>query len=182
MTDPVPSPHAAGELLTLAEAGRILGVTAMTVHRLAVDGLIKRADRTPLKNRQIIRSSVEDVATEWERRISTGAAAAMLGIGHDKLRQLVRDGVLARRRYGPHPIAIDDVQRLIETNALVDPVHRGRISTREAAQQLGLVPATVSHRARTGRIPATRDQHGQWWFKPEHIAMQTRVSAVTRQR
>jgi hypothetical protein len=176
------SPAPASGLLTLTEAGRILGVTAMTVHRMAVDGLLERADRTPLKNRQVTPASVDRVATDWSRRISTSAAAAMLDVGQDKVRELIRTGLLTRHRYSPHPIAIDEVQRLIDTSLLTDPVHRGRISTREAARQLGLTPSTVSRRARTGRISATQDQHGRWWFKPQHVEMQARAEAAARRR
>jgi hypothetical protein len=181
MTGSGPSP-AQANLLTLAEAGRILGATAMTVHRMAAEGLLERADERPLKNRQITRASVDQVATEWSRRISTGAAATMLGVGQDKFRELVRTGLLTRHRYSPHPIAIDQVQLLINAGALIDPAHRGRIPAREAAQQLGLSPSTIARRARTGRLPAMRDQHGQWWVKPEHIEIQARSAAAVLQR
>jgi hypothetical protein len=171
----------ADDLVTLREAARILGTTAMTVHRMAAKGLLE-VDERPLKNRQITRDSVDQVATEWSRRISTGAAAAMLGVGPDKFRELVRTGVLTRHRYSPHPISIDQVQLLINAGALTDPAHRGRIPAREAAQQLGLSPSTIARRARTGRLPAVRDQHGQWWVKPEHIEIQLRAAAAVRQR
>jgi hypothetical protein len=123
----------------------------------------------PLKNRQITRESVERVAQQWTRRVSTGAAAAMLGVGQDKLRELLRAGLLTRHRYSPNPIAIDEVQHLIDTCALIDPTHRGRISARQAADQLGLDRSTACQRARTGRIPAARDQLGRWWFEPKHV-------------
>ncbi len=179
MTESGPFPRA-DDRLSLREAGRILGVTAMTVHRMSAEGLLERGYELPPRNRKITRASVDQVATEWSRRISTGAAAAMLGVGQDKFRELVRTGVLTRHRYGPHPIAIDEVQRLINAGALTDPAHRGRISTREAAQRLGLAPSTIARRARTGRLPAVRDQRGQWWVKPEHVEIQARVAAAVR--
>ncbi|WP_143465343.1 hypothetical protein [Kribbella sp. ALI-6-A] len=151
------------ELLSLAEVGRILGATRMTVHRMAVAGQFEGAYQgPPRKNWQIPRTSAERVAVEWSRRISTGAAAAMLGVGTDKFRELLRTGLLTRHRYSPDPISIDEVQHLIDTDALTDPVHRGRIPTRQAAQALGLNPNTLSHLAGADRIPATRDRHGRW--------------------
>jgi hypothetical protein len=161
------------ELLSLTEVGRILGTTRMmTVHRMAVAGVLEGAYQgPPRKNWRIPRASAERVAAEWSRRISTGAAAAMLGVGTDKFRELLRTGALTRHRYSPEPISIDEVQHLINTDALADPVHRGRIPTRQAAQQLGLNPNTLAHLATADRIPATRDRRGRWWFRPEHIEL-----------
>jgi excisionase family DNA binding protein len=155
------------ELLTMDEAGARLGVTKMTVHRLVVDGILTRADDTRWKNRQVLRSSVERVALEWSRRLTIAAAAAMLGVGVDKVRELVRAGVLPRHRYGPGPIAIDDVQRLIDTDALTDPVHRGRVPLAVAAEKLG--DDRARRLVRSGRIPAVKDARGHWWLRPEHI-------------
>jgi hypothetical protein len=171
----------ADELLSLAETGRILGTTRMTVHRMAVAGVLEGAYQVPpRKNWQIPRVSAERVAVEWSRPISTGAAAAMLGVGTDKFRELLRTGVLTRHRYSPEPISIDEVQHLINTDALAGPVHRGRIPTRQAAQQLGLNPNTLSHLATADRIPATRDRRGRWWFRPEHVELYRRTRTAGR--
>lgn len=41
------------------------------------------------------------------------------------------------------------------------------MATEDAARILGLHPRTVRRRAADGRIPATRDGLGSWWFDPE---------------
>jgi hypothetical protein len=176
------SPEAIEELLTLGEAGQILGVSAMTIHRMAAEGLIDRADPQPVKNRQITRSSVDRVAIEWGRRLSQAAAAAMLGCGIDKVAELLRTGVLTRHRYGPAPISIDEVQELISTGALSDPIHRGRVPTREAATKLGLSNHALTRRAKAGQIAAAKDRRGTWWFRSEHVEAyrRSRVAQQTK--
>jgi hypothetical protein len=45
------------------------------------------------------------------------AAAGWPGVGTDKVDELPRVGTMPRHRFGPGPIAIDDVQHLIDIAA-----------------------------------------------------------------
>jgi hypothetical protein len=51
----------------------------------------------------------------------------------------------------------------------------GYINTRASAKRLDLSPSQPRQLAADGRLPATRDGQGRWWFNPDHIDMVRRA-------
>jgi hypothetical protein len=127
---------------------------------LLSDGLRVRAKGEPIKLAQ---------AAQWLRRPT------------DAVRQLIAEGKLPLVPGSERLVYPSDVRALPAAppapprNPPPATGPGGYINTRAAAKRLDLSPSQTRQLAADGRLPATRDDQGRWWFNPDHIDMVRRA-------
>jgi hypothetical protein len=162
--------------ISTAQAATILGKTVEHVYRLMALGRLPTHGQ-PNTFWQLRLSDVERLRDRGEP-IPLKEAARLLGCATDDVRKLIADGKLTAVAGSRRPVYLLEVQALAAAMDLPSrPAHpqplppKGHVSTREAAKILGRRISRTRQLAAEGRIPAQRDENGNYWYRPEQLEM-----------
>jgi hypothetical protein len=169
--------------ISAAQAATILGKTVEHVHRLMALGRLPKHG-PPNTFWQLRLSGVERLRDRGEP-ISLKEAARLLRCATDGIRKLIADGKLTAVPGSRRPVYVLEVQALA---AALDLPPRSRFSSasvargprqhREAARMLGRSISRFRLLAAECRIPAQRDENGNYWYKPDQLEMMRRTGLV----
>jgi hypothetical protein len=166
--------------ISAAHAAAILGKTVEHVHRLMALGRLPRHG-APNTFWQLRLSDVEHLRDRGEP-IPLKEAARLMRCTTDDVRKLIADGKLTAVPGSRRPVYLLKVQALAAALDMpTRPRHpqplppEGRVNTREAARTLGRSISRIRQLAAEGRIPAQRDENGNYWYKPDQLEMVRRA-------
>jgi hypothetical protein len=164
--------------ISAAQAATVLGKTVEHVHRLMALGRLPRHG-PPSTFWQLRLSDVERLRDRGEP-IPLKEAARLLRCATDDVRTLIADGKLTAVPGSRRPVYLLEVQALAAALDLPPRPHRplppeDHVNTREAARMLGRSISRIRQLAAEGRIPAQRDENGNYWYKPDHLEMVRRA-------
>jgi hypothetical protein len=126
---------------------------------------------------QLRLSDVERLRDRGEP-IPVKEAARLLRCTTDDVRTLIADGKLTAVPGSRRPVYLLEVQALAADTDV--PPHQplppeGCVNTREAARTLGPSISRTRQLAAEGRIPAQRDENGNYWYKRDQLEMVRRL-------
>lgn len=170
--------------ISAAQAATILGKTVEHVHRLMALGRLPRHGR-PNTFWQLRLSNVERLRDRGEP-VPLKEAARLLRCTTDDVRKLIADGKLTAVPRSRRPVYPLEVQALA-ADMDVPPRQphpqplppEGCVDTREAARMLGRSISRTRQLAAEGRIPAQRDENGNYWYKRDQLEMVRRAWSIT---
>lgn len=172
------------ERISAAIAAEILGTDRNKVYRLMRKGRLKTHGELHSYNR-LRRGDVEEYRARGEP-ISIRQAARILQRPTDDVRELIAASALISTTNSSHPLFQHDVERYAEQHppppappAPHPPGREGEIRTPAAARVLGMSNSNTRRLAAAGFIPADRDEHGTYWYRPELLEMMIRARAKT---
>jgi excisionase family DNA binding protein len=169
--------------ISIAQAAVVLGKNIPQVRRLIAKGRLPRHGAAnnfwPLQLSEV--EALRDIGDP----ISLKDAARKLARSAEATRELVADGHLPLVPGTKTMVYPADVAAIAHAFAH-PPIRRpvgptGYISTKEAAERLGLTALYVSQMAAEEKLPAIF-QDRQWWFDPQRIELIRRARRARRDR
>ncbi|MEV0287941.1 hypothetical protein AB0H36_27825 [Kribbella sp. NPDC050820] len=169
--------------ISIAQGAVVLGKKPAQVHRFITLGRLPRHG-PPNNGRPLLLSEVEALRDKGEP-IPVKEAALMLERSVKATLELMAGGHLPLVPGTKSMVYPADVAAILAAPA-PPPIRRpagppGYLSTKEAAERLGLTAIYVAQMAAEEKLSALF-QDGQWWFDPDHIEMVRRARQARRDR
>jgi hypothetical protein len=166
--------------ISAAQAATILGQTVQHVHRLMAWGRLP-THGPPNTFWQLRLSDVERFRGRSEL-IPLREAARLLRCTTDAVRTLIAHGKLTAVHGSRRPLYLLEVQALAAASDVPPrprhprpPPPEGHLTTRQAAKMLGRSPSGIRQLAAEGRIPAQRDENGNYLYRRDQLEMVRRA-------
>jgi hypothetical protein len=163
------------------QAAAVLGVLVAQVYRMVAKGWLP-AHGDKHSYRRLLLSDVEAFRDRGEP-IPLKEAAQILRCTSDDIRQLITENQLTARPGSRRPVYRKEIEQLARERNL--PIRRtpstqptrpeGHVNTTEAAKILSRSISRTRQLAAAGRIPAHRDDNGNYWYRPDHLEMTRRA-------